>query len=56
MKLDLIIDKLTELQKLYPDAILYFTDETRNGTLETYLEGFYVDEESNEIEMKFSHI
>ena len=54
MKIEILIDKLIELQKLYPNATVYFTDEVNNETLETYLEDFYVDEESNEIEMKFN--
>ena len=53
MTIDILIDKLMQLQKLYPGASVYFTDETNKNTWETYFEDFYVDEESNEIEMKF---
>ncbi len=54
MTIDILIDKLMQLQKLYPGAMVYFTDEINKETWETYLEDFYVDEESNEIEMKFA--
>lgn len=54
MRIDWLVNKLTELQKLYPKAIVYFTDEVCDETFETYFEGFFVDEESNEIEMKFN--
>lgn len=53
MTIDILIDKLMQLQKLYPGAMVYFTDEINKETWQTYLEDFYVDEESNEIEMKF---
>ena len=53
MTIDILIDKLMQLQKLYPGAMVYFTDEIHKETWQTYLEDFYVDEESNEIEMKF---
>ena len=56
MTIDALIDRLTKLQKLYPKANIYFTGEINNGTFETYLEEFYVDEETNEIEMKFNYI
>ena len=54
MTIDILIDKLIQLQKLYPTAMVYFTDEINKETWETYLEDFYVDEESDEIEMKFA--
>ena len=54
MTIDILIDKLMQLQKLYPGAMVYFTDEINKETWQTYLEDFYVDEESNEIEMKFA--
>ena len=54
MRIDVLIYKLMKLQKLYPEATVYFTDEMRSETLETYFEDFYVDEETNKIEMKFS--
>lgn len=54
MTIDILIDKLMKLQKLYPGAMVYFTDEINKETWETYLEDFYVDEESNEIEVKFT--
>lgn len=54
MQINALISKLQKLQELYPDARVYFTDENNKETWETYLEDFYVDEESNEIEMKFT--
>jgi hypothetical protein len=54
MTIDILIDKLMKLQKLYPGAMVYFTDEINKETWETYLEDFYVDEESDEIEVKFT--
>ena len=54
MTIDILIDKLMKLQKLYPGAMVYFTDEINSETWQTYLEDFYVDEESDEIEMKFT--
>lgn len=54
MTIDILIDKLMKLQKLYPGAMVYFTDEINKETWETYLEDFYVDEESDEIEIKFT--
>lgn len=56
MRIDILIDKLMELQKLYPEAVVYFTDEIYSGTMETYFESFNIDDEANEIEMKFSNI
>ena len=53
MKIDILIDKLTKLKKICPNATIYFTDETCTGTFETYFEDFYVDLETGEIEMKF---
>ena len=49
-----LVERVTRLQKLYPYATVYFTDEVCGNTLETQLEDFYIDEESNEIEVKFS--
>ena len=54
MQIDVLIFKLKKLQELYPDAYVYFTDEINSETWETYLEDFYVDEEANEIEIKFT--
>lgn len=54
MTIDILIDKLMKIQKLYPGAMVYFTDEINSETWQTYLEDFYVDEESNEVEMKFT--
>ena len=54
MTIDILIDKLMKLQKLYPGAMVYFTDELNKETWQTYLEDFYIDEESDEIEMKFN--
>ena len=54
MTIDILIDKLMKLQKLYPGAMVYFTDEINSETWQTYLEDFYVDEESDEIEIKFT--
>ena len=53
MQIDILINALMKLQELHPGAMVYFTDENNKETWETYLEDFYVDEESNEIEMKF---
>ena len=53
MKIKELIDKLQELQKLYPDADIYFTDGTTQGWFETYFQMFNVDEENNNIEMLF---
>lgn len=54
MRIDFLMEKLAELQKLNPNANIYFTDEISSGTMETYFEEFYIDEETNEIEMKFN--
>ena len=54
MQIDILINALMKLQELHPGAMVYFTDENNKETWETYLEDFYVDEESNEIEMKFT--
>ena len=54
MTIDILINKLMKIQKLYPGAMVYFTDEINSETWQTYLEDFYVDEESNEVEMKFT--
>lgn len=54
MTIDILIYKLMKLQELYPGAMVYFTDELHKETWQTYLEDFYVDEESDEIEMKFT--
>lgn len=53
MKIEKLIQDLQELQKLYPNAIIYFTDVMYGGTWETYFQGFNVDEEDNSIEMLF---
>ena len=51
MKINELVDKLTKLQNLYPDANLYFTNESCVGaTSEINFEDFYVDEDTNEIE------
>ena len=53
MKIKELIDKLQELQKLYPDANIHFTDGNIQGWFETYFQMFNVDEENNNIEMLF---
>ena len=53
MKLRELIDKLQELQKLYPDADIYFLDGNPREWFETYFQAFNVDEENNNIEMQF---
>ena len=53
MKIENLIDDLQRLQKLYPDAELYFTDGNNQGWFETHFQMFNVDEENNMIEMLF---
>ena len=48
-----LISKLQELQKLYPNAEIYFTDANNQEWFETYFQMFNVDEENNMIEMLF---
>lgn len=54
MTIDVLIYKLMKLQELYPTAMVYFTSEVEGDTWETWLEEFNVDEESDEIEIKFT--
>ena len=54
MQIDVLIFKLKKLQELYPTAMVYFTSEIDGDTWETWLEEFNVDEESDEIEIKFT--
>lgn len=53
MKIKELTEKLLELQKLYPDADVYFTDANNKEWFETYFQAFNVDEENNNIEMLF---
>lgn len=53
MKIENLIEKLQKLQKLYPNADIYFTDGNRQKWFETYFQMFNVDEENNNIEMLF---
>ena len=53
MNISELISKLQELQKLYPDAEIYFTDGNSQEWFETYFQMFNVDEENNMIEMLF---
>lgn len=53
MKIEKLIADLQKLQKLYPDADVYFTDGNKLGWFETYFQAFNIDEENNNIEMLF---
>lgn len=53
MKIEKLISDLQKLQKLYPNADIYFTDGNNREWLETYFQAFNVDEENNKIEMLF---
>lgn len=53
MKIEKLIQDLQGLQKLYPDAEIYFTDGNNKEWFETYFQTFNVDEENNQIEMLF---
>lgn len=54
MKIEKIISTLMELQKLYPEADVYFTDNIDGAAWETYFDDINVDEENNEIEVMFN--
>lgn len=54
MQIDVLIYELMKLQKLYPDAYVYFTDTIGDANWETYFETISVDEEANEIEIMFN--
>ena len=54
MKIEQLIDELVKLQKIYPNADVYFTDENCDGWFETYFQTFNTDDDSNNIEMFFS--
>ena len=49
---ELIVD-LQKLQKLCPNADIYFTDGNKQEWFETYFQSFNVDTENNNIEMLF---
>ena len=53
MKIEKLISYLQELQELYPDAEIYFTDGNKSEWFETYFQTFNIDEENNNIEMLF---
>lgn len=53
MKIEELTANLQKLQKLYPNADVYFTDGNKLGWFETYFQAFNVDEENNNIEMLF---
>lgn len=53
MKIKELVEELQNLQKLHPDANIYFTDGNIQGWFETYFQMFNVDEENNSIEMLF---
>lgn len=53
MKISDLIQQLTRLQELYPNATIYFTDGNSKEWFETYFQTFNVDEENNNIEMLF---
>lgn len=54
MKIEELITDLQKLQKLYPNAEIYFTDGNRQKWFETYFQTFNVDEENLNIEMLFN--
>lgn len=53
MKIAKLIANLQELQELYPNADIYFTDGNKQGSFETFFQNFIIDEENNMIEMLF---
>lgn len=53
MRIETLITKLQELQKIYPGADIYFTDGNKQEWFETYFQMFNVDEKNNKIEMLF---
>lgn len=53
MKIEKLISYLQELQELYPDAEIYFTDTNKSEWFQTYFQIFNIDEENNNIEMLF---
>lgn len=53
MKIEKLISYLQELQELYPDAEIYFTDANKSEWFQTYFQTFNIDEENNNIEMLF---
>lgn len=53
MKIEALIAELQKLQKLYPNAEIYFTDGNNKEWFETYFQMFNIDEENNQIEMLF---
>lgn len=48
MKVSELIDKLN---KLKPDAEIYFTDGNKNEWFETFFQELIIDEEDNTVEM-----
>lgn len=53
MKIEKLIETLKELQEIYPEAEIYFTDTNNQGSFETFFQNFVIDEENNMIEMLF---
>ena len=53
MKIEAMIEELQALQKIYPDAEIYFVDGNDREWFETRFQMFNVDEENNKIEMLF---
>jgi hypothetical protein len=53
MKIEKLIADLQKLQKLYPNAEIYFTDSDGLSWFETHFQTFNIDEENNQIEMLF---
>ena len=53
MKIKDLLEQLTRLHNLYPDATIYFTDGNNKEWFETFFQMFNVDEEDNTIEMLF---
>ena len=53
MKIEQLIKELQGLQKIYPNAEIYFVDGNDKEWFETRFQMFNVDEEHNKIEMLF---
>ena len=53
MKIEKLIETLQELQELYPNVEIYFTDGNDQGAFETFFQNFIIDEENNMVEMLF---
>ncbi len=48
MKIEQLIAQLTEIQKNYPGAEVYFTDGNKQEWFETFFQGINIDEEGYE--------